>query len=597
MSNKELRNCQVSAMEIIRNTDTPLINMFPGTGKTVVGCETVSFYTSQKNTYAVVVVPTDTLRSQWVQDAADEGINLYPLSGSKEMAKPPAAYKGIVTTYQSLGSLLPNLNIWVTNGWRVVFVFDEPHHAGENRAWGECVERCGEIARKSQGNCVLLTGTAFRSDGTEIPLVKYKDGYSVADYTYTYGEALTDPDGVVRPVEIILLKGKTEMAGCDGTPAGVWEWDKVSATDASNAIGKSFRIGRGDNDTIAAFMATAIEKMQSVLKADMDLLLGTGKPLPVGSFHCMSSDPNGETGNQYVNLVAKRLRNSGHSSKTLSSDMDPSEVQSVLKMFRMGTDARWLVSCNMFTEGVSVKNARVGCYMKNTLNLMALNQVLGRYVRWERHLDENQSGVLILPHTQLTKEWADSIRKETKVALSKRREAAEAGDGQQGAGLVAVNAEVLGGITINSGTGDEFGNDDYYMRRAEIMMRRGLRFPATTIAAILKQDDELQGDEYALTSGGGSVASDDGDTEAGAAKKLGDEGDKDIQSKLFHPFKKQMKWECPGDAVRFFNDRCKKAIGYYRKDDVLMNLGADGARRRKDLVAVVANELRARFPQ
>ena len=597
MSNKELRNCQVAAMEIIRNTENPLINMFPGTGKTIVGCETAAFYAQQTKTYAIVVAPTDTLRAQWVQDAASEGLDLYPLSGAKEMAKPPAAYKGIVTTYQSLGSLLPNLDIWVNNGWRIVFVFDEPHHAGENRAWGDYVERCGAIARKSHGNCVLLTGTAFRSDGTEIPLVKYKDGFSVADYTYTYGEALTDPDGVVRPVEIILLKGKTEMAASDGTPAGVWEWDKASATDASNAIGKSFRIGRGDNDTIAAFMATAIEKMQGVLNADMDLLLGTGKPLPVGSFHCMSSDPNGETGNQYVNLVAKRLRNSGHSSKTLSSDMDPGEVQAVLKMFRMGSDARWLVSCNMFTEGVSVKNARVGCYMKNTLNLMALNQVLGRYVRWEHHLDENQSGVLILPHTMLTKEWADSIRKETRVALSKRREAGEAGDGPQKAGLIAVNAEVLGGITINSMTGDEFGNDDYYMTRAELFKRRGLRFPATTIAAILKQNDELQGDEYALTSGTEIVEGDDVETEAGAAKRLGNEGDRDIQSKLFHPFKKLMKWESPADAVKFFNCRCQEATGYYKKDDVLMNLGADGARKRKELVAIVANELRARFPQ
>jgi hypothetical protein len=135
------------------------------------------------------------------------------------------------------------------------------------------------------------------------------------------------------------------------------------------------------------------------------------------------------------------------------------------------------------------------------------------------------------------------------------------------------------------------------MRRAEIMMRRGVRFPATTIAAILKQDDELRGDEYTLTSGSDNVSLDEVDTEAGSAKKLGDEGDKDIQSKLFHPFKKQMKWECPGDAVRFFNDRCKKAIGYYRKDEVLMNLGSEGARRRKDLVSTVANELRVRFPQ
>src|SRR5207253_659357 len=91
-------------------------------------------------------------------------------------------------------------------------VFDELHHAGDERAWGDGVR----LAFDDSAVRLALSGTPFRSDTNAIPFVGYDDfGVARPDYEYGYGEALRD-GSVVRPVYFPRIDGHMEWVGPDG---------------------------------------------------------------------------------------------------------------------------------------------------------------------------------------------------------------------------------------------------------------------------------------------------------------------------------------------------------------------------------------------
>ena len=78
---------------------------------------------------------------------------------------------------------------------------DEPHHMGDQAAWGRSAQAAFEQARFR----LLLSGTPFRSDNTPIPWISYdEDGVSSADYAYGYTDALLD--GVPPPGDLPHLR-------------------------------------------------------------------------------------------------------------------------------------------------------------------------------------------------------------------------------------------------------------------------------------------------------------------------------------------------------------------------------------------------------
>jgi superfamily II DNA or RNA helicase len=86
-----------------------------------------------------------------------------------------------------------------------LLIADEPHHMGDEAAWGRAAVSSFGRARLR----LLLSGTPFRSDSTPIPWVSYDaDGVSCADHRYGYTEALLD--GVCRPVTFHTYGGEME---------------------------------------------------------------------------------------------------------------------------------------------------------------------------------------------------------------------------------------------------------------------------------------------------------------------------------------------------------------------------------------------------
>src|SRR3954466_10717823 len=92
-------------------------------------------------------------------------------------------------------------------------IFDELHHAGDDRAWGDGIRPAFEGAARP----LALSGTPFRSDTTSIPFVPYDDfGEARSDYEYGYGEALTDGGGVL-PVYSPAIAGRMGWGVPDGS--------------------------------------------------------------------------------------------------------------------------------------------------------------------------------------------------------------------------------------------------------------------------------------------------------------------------------------------------------------------------------------------
>ena len=93
-------------------------------------------------------------------------------------------------------------------------IFDELHHAGDDRAWGDGIR----LAFDGAARRLALSGTPFRSD-TDVDPVRRPTTTSArpaSDYEYGYGEALTD-GGVVRPVYFPRIDGHMEWVGPDGS--------------------------------------------------------------------------------------------------------------------------------------------------------------------------------------------------------------------------------------------------------------------------------------------------------------------------------------------------------------------------------------------
>src|SRR6185312_5861468 len=104
----------------------------------------------------------------------------------------PGDMHGVVTSYQQVAASAALLARVAEDAF---VVFDELHHAADDRAWGGAIRDAFGGSRRR----LALSGTPFRSDTRAIPFVTYRGDEAVPDYEYGYGDALADRR-VVRPV-------------------------------------------------------------------------------------------------------------------------------------------------------------------------------------------------------------------------------------------------------------------------------------------------------------------------------------------------------------------------------------------------------------
>ncbi|WP_206184797.1 DEAD/DEAH box helicase [Thermoactinospora rubra] len=365
----------------------------PGAGKTTYALRIASELLHQGVVRAVTIVtPTEHLKRQWADAAGRVGIPIDPEFKNSQGAT-SRDYIGVAVTYAQV-AMHPALHRARTEARKTLVIFDEVHHAGDSKSWGDGIREAFEPAARR----LQLTGTPFRSDDSPIPFVRYEDdeeGFkrSRADYSYGYGPALAD--GVVRPVIFLAYSGEMKWR----TRAG----DEIAATLGTpltkDQLSQAWRAALDPKgDWIRQVMHAADRRLTEVRRGVPD-----AGGLVIATDH------------EAARAYARHLRAiTGESATVVLSD-DPGASKKI-KQFAASND-RWLVAVRMVSEGVDIPRLCVGVYATSTQTPLFFAQAVGRFVRARRR---GETASVFLPSVPALLGLAGEMETERDHVLNRR---------------------------------------------------------------------------------------------------------------------------------------------------------------------------------
>ncbi|MFT4245290.1 MAG: DEAD/DEAH box helicase [Micrococcaceae bacterium] len=332
----------------------------PGAGKTTFALR-LARELIDRNTIdrIIIVVPTEPLKNQWAESAARVNLKIDPSFKNSDGAH-GRQYIGIAVTYAQVANK-PALHSAKTENAKTLVIFDEIHHAGDARSWGDAVLEAFDGAKRR----LALTGTPFRSDDSVIPFVRYeKDSAGVArsraDYSYGYSQALEDK--VVRPVIFHAYSGHTR-------------WRNSVGDEMESYLGEA-----ATKDVTAKAWRTALDPngnwMKQVITAAHKRLLEVRKSVTDAAGLIIAS--NHDDARAYANLV-KELTGI----KPVLVLSDDAKAKDTIENFS-DNDELWMVAVRMVSEGVDIPRLMVGVYATSISTSLFFAQAVGRYVRARR---------------------------------------------------------------------------------------------------------------------------------------------------------------------------------------------------------------------
>jgi superfamily II DNA or RNA helicase len=333
----------------------------------------------------VIVVPTAHLKVQWAKAAAAFDLHLDP-SWAAADGDLPRDMHGVVTTYQQVASSAAVL-ARVSEGAFVVF--DEIHHAADDRAWGDAVRSAFEGAARR----LSLSGTPFRSDTQAIPFVRYTLEEAVADYEYGYGDALRD-GGVVRPVYFPRIDGMMEWSAPDGTLHAHSFDDALDSTRASQRLRTALSLEG--------------EWLPHVLRQGHQQLLRIREVQPDAGGLVIATDQDHARG------IARIFRDRFKVKAVVATSDDPEASNNIARF--AATDVPWIVAVRMVSEGVDIPRLRVGVFATTTTTELFFRQAVGRLVRWTRGT-KGQKSFLFIPDEPRLRARAFAIAEQRRHSL------------------------------------------------------------------------------------------------------------------------------------------------------------------------------------
>ena len=365
----------------------------PGSGKTAfalrVAGELLADGTIERIT---VVVPTEHLKTQWALAAASVGMALDP-KFSNSSAQTSSEYHGVVVTYAQVASH-PARHRVRTENYRTLVVFDEIHHGGDAKSWGESMREAYTDATRR----LALTGTPFRSDDSPIPFVSYErdgDGLlrSQADHTYGYSDALAD--GVVRPVVFMAYSGEARWR----TSAGEEHAARLGEPLNAEQTARAWRTVLDPNgDWIPAVLQAADTRLTQLRNGGV----------PDAGAMVIASDQ--KAARAYAAVLTKLT---GETPTVVLSD-DPGSSNRIAE-YSAGT-ARWMVAVRMVSEGVDVPRLAVGVYATSASTPLFFAQAIGRFVRSRR---PGETASIFLPSVPTLLDLASQMEAQRDHVLGK----------------------------------------------------------------------------------------------------------------------------------------------------------------------------------
>jgi len=387
---RALRAWQEEATEAVRAHagDSFLASATPAAGKTTFGLHIAHRMLSAGFVSRVVVVgPTTHICRQWAADAARYGIDLEPNRPNSDGPE-SGDFHGVAVTYQTIAAG-PETHRLAAGRRPTLLIADEPHHMGDQAAWGLQARRAFDGARFR----LLLSGTPFRSDNSAIPWVTYgDDGISCADYAYGYPQALRDR--VCRPITFLPYDGEMEWVS-DG---------RLRSADFDLLLPAAEAARR-----LRTALSPEGEWMGEVLRdgdARLSEVRAEGHPDAGGLVIASDQD--------HARAIAARLASiSGEQPELVMSD-EPGASRRIAEF--SASDRRWLVSVLMVSEGVDIPRLRVGIYATAARTELFFRQVVGRFIRATPQ-PRRQMSYLLMPADQRLKALAHEIELERRHAL------------------------------------------------------------------------------------------------------------------------------------------------------------------------------------
>ncbi|HEX6870406.1 MAG TPA: DEAD/DEAH box helicase family protein [Micromonosporaceae bacterium] len=459
----ELRGWQAEALEkFLRRTDDFLCVATPGAGKTRFALAAAERLLQRGDIRKVIVVaPTSHMRIQWAK-AAHSG---FGIQLDAKFANPTGAvakdFDGIAVTYQSVASQ-PLLYRRLATLERTLVILDEVHHGGDELSWGNALrEAFGSAARR-----LLLSGTPDRTDGSPVPFVRYDEQKRfVADYSYDYGQALADRQGVVRQIAFPTFDGDTR-------------WLDASRVEAK------LRLSESDDATRANALRSALLPdgpwMNSVLRAANAELTRQRESVPDAGGLVVAADQ----------FKAARYRAAlqeicGEEVAIAISDLPDASER--ISQYAAST-SRWIVAVAMVSEGVDIPRLVVGVYATNVVTELFFRQVAGRFVR-TRHPGDDSCATLFIPSVEPLVNFAADIERTIPRALREAEERAARESKSDGPPMLDIDlvvplsaSEAVHVATILSG--DSFA--DAELTRAEEYARLAGMPPSVTAAQVAR---------------------------------------------------------------------------------------------------------------
>ena len=332
----------------------------PGSGKTTFALRVAAELLGPRAVEQItVVVPTEHLKVQWALAAGHHGLALDPRFSNTNPQTSPE-FHGVMVTYAQVAAH-PTLHRVRTEQRKTLVVFDEIHHGGDAKTWGEAIrEAFGDATRR-----LALTGTPFRSDDSPIPFVTYESGAdgvlrSRADHTYGYADALAD--GVVRPVVFLVYSGQARWRDSAGEEHAARLGEPLSAEQTARAWRTA--------------LDPAGEWMPAVIAAADERLRQKRAHVPDAGGMIIASDR--AAARAYAALLTKLT---GEAPTVVLSD-DPGSSAKITEFAE--STGRWLVAVRMVSEGVDVPRLSVGIYATSASTPLFFAQAIGRFVRSRR---------------------------------------------------------------------------------------------------------------------------------------------------------------------------------------------------------------------
>ncbi|HEV2790979.1 MAG TPA: DEAD/DEAH box helicase family protein [Solirubrobacterales bacterium] len=395
---RPLRSWQKEATAAMRahSGTSFLASATPAAGKTTFGLHIAHRMLSAGFVSRVVVAgPTTHICRQWAADAGRYGIDLEPNRPNSDGPE-SADFHGVAVTYQTIAAG-PDTHRLAADRRPTLLIADEPHHMGDQAAWGLRARRAFDGARFR----LLLSGTPFRSDNSAIPWVAYdEDGISRADYVYGYPQALRDR--VCRPITFLPYDGEMEWVS-DG---------RLRSADFDLVLPAAESARR-----LRTALSPEGEWMGEVLRdgdARLSEVRADGHPDAGGLVIASDQD--------HARAIAARLGTiSGEQPELVMSD-EPGASRRIAEF--ASSDQRWLVSVLMVSEGVDIPRLRVGVYATAARTELFFRQVVGRFIRTTPR-PRRQMSYLLMPADPRLKALAREIELERRHALDLSPEAEE----------------------------------------------------------------------------------------------------------------------------------------------------------------------------